>query len=173
MKTIEQYIETEMTGKIIRKRNSPLPYLLVLAVGIGFLLLMGTAHLGDSLSATCLTIGLIATALGLILTAMNFSGAMTHYVYLPTNSRMKEKKVYVSGDDYKDIADAIASGNLRPLATIRPVVSSNSAVRILASRDGACLLVQAVRDQNGHFEPETDVRPLSGTDAEAIQPLLK
>ena len=173
MKTIEQYIETEMSDKIIRKRNSLLPYLLVLAVGIGFLLLMGTANLGDSLSSTCLTIGLIATAVGLILTAMNLSGAMTHFVYLPTHSRMKETKVYVSGDDYKDIADAIASGNLRPLATIRPVVSSNSAVRILASRDGACLLVQAVRDQSGHFEPETDVRLLTGPDAEPIQHLLK
>lgn len=173
MKTIEQYIDTEMSGKITRKRNSPLPGLLVLAVGIAMWVLLCTADLGDSLSATCLTVGLIATALGLILTAMNLSGALTHFVYLPTRSRMKEKKVYISGDDYKDIADAITNGNLQPLATIRPVVSSNSAVRILASRDGECVLVQAIRDQSGHFEPETPVIRLTGSEVTHIQALCK
>ncbi len=173
MKTIEQYIETEMSGKIARKRNSPLPSLLVLAVGVVCLLLLHSVKLSDSMSATCLTVGIICTAFGLILLAMNLSGAMTHFVYLPTHSRMREKKVYISGDDYKDVADAIVSGNLQTLATIRPVVSSNSAVRILASRDGECVLVQAIRDQSGHFEPETDVRVLTGTSAAAIQHLLK
>ena len=173
MKTIEQYIETEMSGKITRKRNSPLPNLLVLAVGVGLLVLLRSMKMGDSLGTTCLTVGIICTALGLILTAMSLSGAMTHFVYLPTRSRMKEKKVYISGDDYKEIADAITSGNLQPLATIRPVVSSNSAVRILASRDGECALVQAICDQSGHFEPETDVRVLNGTAAAAIQHLIK
>lgn len=162
-----------MSSKIARKRNSPLPCLLVLAIGIGLLVLLHSVRMGDSLSATCLTVGLIATALGLILTAMNLSGAMTHFVYLPTRSRMKEKKVYISGDDYKDVADAINSGNLQSLATIRPVVSSNSALRILASHDGECALVQAIRDQSGHFEPETDVRLLTGTAAAAILHLIK
>lgn len=162
-----------MYGKISRKRNSPLPNLLVLAVGVGLLVLLRTTTLGDSLGTTCLTVGIICTALGFVLTAMNLSGAMTHFVYLPTRSRMKEKKVYISGDDYNDISDAIVSGNLQPLATIRPMVSSNSAVRILASRDGECVLIQAIRDQSGHFEPETDVRVLNGTAAAAIQHLLK
>jgi hypothetical protein len=173
MKTIEQYIETEISGKISRKRNSPLPALMVLAVGICLLVLLRTTTLGDSLGTACLTVGIICIALGFVLTAMNLSGAMTHFVYLPTRSRMKEKKVYVSGDDYKDIADAIMSGNLQPLATIRPVVSSNSAVRILASCDGECVLIQAIRDQSGHFEPETEVRVLTSTAAAAIQHLMK
>lgn len=34
MKTIEQYIDSEMSGKIAQKRNSPFLALLVLAVGI-------------------------------------------------------------------------------------------------------------------------------------------
>ena len=69
MKTIEQYIDTEMPGKIARKRNSPFLALLVLAVGIGMWALLCTVKMVDSLSATCLTLGLICTALGLILTA--------------------------------------------------------------------------------------------------------
>ena len=173
MKTIEQYIETEMSGKIGRKRNSPLPSLLVLAVGICLLMLLRTSKMEDSLGTACLTMGVICTAMGLILTAMNLSGAMTHFVYLPSRSRMKEKKIYVSGDDFKDICDAFTNGNLQPLATIRPVVSSNSAVRILASRDGEGILVQAIRDQSGHFEPETEVLLLTGNTAAAVQNLIK
>ena len=173
MKTIEQYIETEMSSKISRKRNSPLPSLLVLAVGVALLMLLQVADMGDILGTASLTLGIICTALGLILTAMNLSGAMTHFVYLPTRSRMKEKKVYVSGDDYNDIADAIVSGNLQSLATIRPVVSSNSVMRIIASCDGECVLVQANRDQSGHFEPDSEVLLLTGTAAAAIQHLLK
>ncbi len=173
MKTIEQYIDAEMNGKITRKKNSPLSSILILAVGIGLLVLLRIADMGDSLGTACLTIGIIAVALGLILTAMSLTGAMTHYVYLPTRSRMKEKKVYVSGDDYKDITDAIGNSNLQSLATIRPVVSSNSAVRILASYDGECALVQAIRDQSGHFEPETEVLPLTGTSVAAILHLVR
>lgn len=156
MKTIEQYIETEMSGIIARKRNSPLPAVLVLVVGVGMLVLMSAARMGDILSATCLTVGLIGTVIGLILTAMNLTGAMTHFVYLPTRSRMREKKVYLGGDDYRDIVEAINNGDFQKLADLSPVVSSNSAVRLLASRDGECVLVQAVHDQNGHFEPETE-----------------
>lgn len=158
MKTIEQYIETEMSGIIARKRNSPLPAVLVLVVGVGMLVLMSAARMGDILSATCLTVGLIGTVIGLILTAMNLTGAMTHFVYLPTRSRMREKKVYLGGDDYRDIVEAINNGDFQKLADLSPVVSSNSAVRILASRDGKCVLFQAIRDHNGHFEPETEVR---------------
>lgn len=173
MKTIEQYIDTEMPGKIARKRNSPFLALLVLAVGIGMWALLCTVKMEDSLSATCLTVALVCTALGLILTGMSLSGALTHFVYLPTHSRMREKKVYISGDDYKDVVEAVNNGNLQSLATMRPVVSSNSAIRILASRDGECVLVQAIRDQSGHFEPETEVRILAGPSAAGLIHLTK
>lgn len=173
MKTIEQYIESEMSGKITRKKNSPVPSILVLAIGVGLLFLIRSVSLSDSLMVASLTIGIICTAVGLILTAMSLTGAMSHFVYLPTHSRMKEKKVYVSGDDYKDIVDAIVNCNLQSLATIRPVVSSNSAVRILASCDGECALIQAIRDQSGHFEPETDVRMLLANATSAVAHLLK
>ncbi len=173
MKTIEQYIDTEMAGKIARKRNSPFIALLVLAVGLGMWGLLCTVNMEDSLSATCLTVALVCTALGLILTGMSLSGALTHFVYLPTHSRMREKKVYISGDDYKDIVEAVNNGNLQSLATMRPVVSSNSAIRILASRDGECVLVQAIRDQSSHFEPETEVRILAGPSAAGLIHLTK
>lgn len=173
MKTIEQYIETKMSGKIARKKNSPLPALLVLAIGIGMLVLLRTVKMADSLSAASLTVGLIATVLGLILTAMTLSGAVTHFVYLPTRSRMREKKVYVSSSDYKDLVEVLGEGNPQALATLRPVVSSNCAVRLLASRDGECILAQAIQDQNGHFEPETEVYLLTDHSAAALRHLTE
>lgn len=173
MNTIEEYINTEMNGKIVRKKNSPLPSLLVLAVGIGLLVLIRTKPLSDSLMATCLTIGLIATVVGFILTAMSITGAMTHFVYLPTRSRMKDRKVYVSGDDFKDIVEALGNGDLQTLATLRPVVSSNSAMRILVSADKECALIQAIRDQSGHFESETAIKVLTGKEVAAVEHLLK
>ena len=173
MKTIEQYIDTEMSGKITRKRNSPLPGLLVLAVGIAMWVLLCTADLGDSLSATCLTVGLIATALGLILTAMNLSGALTHFVYLPTRSRMRRRKCYLSIGDYQHCLDAIGSGNIGALATLLPVPGSNGALDLLYSRDHAVALLQAIRDNSGHFEPETPVIRLTGSEVTHIQSLCK
>lgn len=173
MKTIEQYIETEMSGKITRKKNSPLPSMLVLVIGVGLLVLLRTATMSDTLTTSCLTIGIICTALGLVLTAMNITGAMSHYVYLPTHSSMHEKKVYVSTEDYSLVVDAIENRNQRSLALLRPVVSSNSALRILASRDGDCALLQAGRYDTGHFEPETEVCLLTGTSAAAIQYLVR
>lgn len=173
MKTIEQYIETEMSDKIAREKSSPLVALLILAIGIAMWVLLCSTKTSDVLTTTYLTLGLICTALGLILTAMNLSGALTHFVYRPTHSRMREKKTYISSDDYKDIVDAIANGNIQSLATIRPVVSSNTAVRFIASRDGECTLIQAIRDQSGHFEPETEVRILTGPSAAGLIHLTK
>ena len=162
-----------MSNLIVRKRNSPLPALLVLIVGIGCLVLLRTVAMSDSLSATCLTVGLIATAIGLILAGMSFTGAMSHYVYVPTQSRMREKKVYVSGDDYAHLVESLAEGNMKPIATLRAVVSSNSAIRFLTSNDGECMLIQALRDQSGHLEPETEVRHLSGAAAAEVIHLTK
>ena len=173
MNTIEQYIEIEMSDKIASKRNSPLPSLLVLAVGIALLVLLRAGHMGDTLMTTCLTLGLLSTGAGLFLTGMSISGAMTHFVYLPTRSRMRERKVYVGADDYKVIAQALNDGDFQSLSTIRPIVGANTALRIISSRDGACVLVQAIHDQNGHFEPDSNVHLLAGADVVALQHLMK
>lgn len=173
MKTIEQYIETEMAGKIARKNDSSLPYILVLATGVGLMVLLRTAQMGDSLMATCLTAGLLATAAGLVLTAMSLTGAISHYVYIPTRSRMKEKKVYVSGDDYASAKRALYSGLFKVLDTIEPVVSSNQALRLFGSRDGACLIIQAGRCDTSQFEPEGEPVTLMGADASTVLSLIK
>ena len=173
IQTIEGYIAAEMDGKIVRKRNSPVTGLLLLAIGAGLLVLLFKAHLGDSLQTASLTVCAVCTAVGLLLTAMNVSGALWHYQYVPTHSRMTDRKVYLSVADYQQCTDAIGSNNAKALSTLMAVVSSNSAVRIVRSRDGAVALLQAGRYDTGHFEPETAVMLLTGTDVAAIEPLCR
>ena len=173
MNTIEQYIEAEMVGKMKRKSNSPIPNLLVLACGIVLLVVLHKVPMSDSLTATCLTLGLLGTAVGVVLTAMSLSGSMTHYVYLPTGSRMKKRKVYLGLDDYSLAVEAIASGNYKSLSTLKVTNTSNGALQLLYSRDGAIALVQAGRYDTGHFEPETPVACLTGVETATIQHLCK
>ena len=171
--TIDEYIAAEMSGKIARKAKSPLLGLLILAVGIALLVMLRMLPMGDSLMATCLTIGIIGTALGLIITAMCLTKALWHYVYTPTHSRMKQRKCYLSITDYQHCLDAIGNNNIGALGTLLPVTSSNSALSILYSRDHAVALLQAGRYDSGHFESETPVVRLVGTEVAAIEVLCK
>lgn len=173
IQTIDEYIATEMGGKIVRKKKSPVGALLLLAVGAGMLILMRTANMGDSLQAASLTAGLICLAVGLILTAMHLSGALWRYCYATTGCRMVDKKVYLSTDDYHRAVEALSDGNKTSLSNLKSVVSSNGAVRVLRSKDGALALVQAGRFDTGHFEAETPVMTLVGMEAAPIESLCR
>lgn len=171
--TINEYIAAEMDEKIVRRHNSPLSVLILLAIGAGLLILLFKADLSDSMQTATLTVCAITTAMGILLTAMTLSGALWHYLYVPTHSRMKDKMVYLSVNDYQHCVDILGSGNLAALATVMPTVSSNGAVHILKSHDGAVALLQAGRYDTGHFDPETGVVVLLGTEVAAIQQLCK
>ncbi len=173
IQTIEEHIAAEMGGKIERKRNSIVVPLTVLAVGVGLIVLLTQTHMSDALSSTCLTVGLIATALGIILTAMNLSGALCHYRYVSTGSRMKDRKVYLLADDYRKAVEALTEGRLATLGDLHPVNSSNCALRILGSQDGSIALVQPMRDESGHFVPDAPVRSFVGTEVAHIHSLCR
>ena len=171
--TIDEYVAKEMGDKIVRKAKSPLLGILILVIGIGLLALLRTQKMSDTLMSLCLTIGIIGTAIGLIITAMCLTKAISHYVYRPTNSRMRRRKCYLSANDYQHCLDCIGNNNHGALATLMPVVSSNSALDMLYSRDHAIALLQAMRDNSGHFEPESPVVRLVGTEVAAIEALCK
>lgn len=171
--TIDEYVAAEMSDKIKRKAKTPLLGLLILAVGIFLLVMLRTQKMDDTLMTLCLTVGIIALGVGIIITAMCLTGAISHYVYKPTHSRMKQRKCYLSLDDYKLCIEAIGCNNLTTLGALHPVTSSNSALNILYSRDHAIALLQAIRDNSGHFEPETPVIRLTGSEATHIQSLCK
>lgn len=173
IQSIEEYIAAEMGGKIARKHNPILAPLLVLCIGIGLLVLMTQSHLSDALSSACLTVGLIASAVGLILTAMNLSGALYHYTYVSTGSRMKDHKIYLDADDYRKAMDALSDGKAATLSDLHPVTSSNNILRILVCKDHSIALLQPLRDDNGHFSPDAPVKCLVGTEVAHIKSLCK
>lgn len=173
IQSIEEHIAAEMGGKIVRKRNSILVPLLVLIIGIGLLVLLTQSHMSDALSSACLTVGLIATVLGLVLTAMNLSGALSHYQYASTGSRMKDHKVYLTVDGYRKATDALSTGNMSSLSDLQPVTSSNTALHILVCKDDSIALVQPLRDESGHLEPDAPVKCLVGTEVASLHKLCK
>lgn len=173
IKTIEEYIATEMGGKIDRKKNFPLLGLVLLAAGVAMLVLMAGIQNADSLQTFLLTAGMICVAVGFLLTAMGLSGALFHYRYAATGSRMKERKIYLNPEDYRTAHDALTTGTPSDLATVNPVVSSNCALRVLRSKDGSIALVQGGRFDTGHFEAETPVKVLVGTEVAAIEALCR
>jgi len=171
--TIEQYIDAEMNGKIVRKRKPIAVDLLLLAIGIALLVLMTKTNMNDSLQAATLTVGLIALAVGIILTFMNISGALWYYKYVPTGSRCKDKKVYLGADDYRRAVEALNSGNKAVLGELQAVTTSNGALHILRSNDGAFALVQAGRLDTSRFEAETPVVTFSDSEVASIERLCK
>lgn len=173
MKTINEYIASEMGGKIVKHAKSPVTGLLVLAAGVALLVLMRTMAMVDSLQALVLTVGVLATGVGIVLTAMCLTGAMSHYRYEPTHSTMRERKVYLGASDFQLCRDALMGGDLAVVGKVVPVNSTNAALHLLYSRDHAVALLQAGRFDTGHFEPETEVRVLTGTEVAAIESLCK
>lgn len=171
--TINEYVAAEMGDKIVRKAKSPLLGLLLLGVGIGLVVLLSAVQMGDALQAACLTFSIIGSALGIILTAMCLTKTLWRYVYLPTRSKMRQCTCYLSNTDYQITLEAIRDKRLNLLASLPPVVSSNSALSILYSHDHAVALLQAGRYDSGHFEPETPVVCLTGTEVTHIQALCK
>lgn len=171
--TIDEYVASEMGDKVTRKAKSPLLGLVILAIGIFLLVMLRTQKMGDTLMTLCLTVGIIALGVGLVITAMCLSKTMTYYFYNPTHSRMKQRKCYLSATDYQHCLDSIGDNNIAALGTLLPVTSSNSALNLLYSRDHSIALLQAVRDNSGHFEPETPVVRLTGMEVTHIQVLCK
>lgn len=171
--TIDEYIATYMGDKIVRKAKSPLQGIFILVAGIGLLLMLHTLKLSDAMTTSCLTFGIIFTGLGIIITAMCITKSIWHYVYLPTHSRMRRHKCYLNSGDYQHCIECIGDNNITALATLLPIVSSNCALDLLYSQDGVIVLLQFVRDNSGHFEPETPVILITGTEVNAVQHLCK
>lgn len=171
--TIEQYIAAEMSGKIVSKRKPIIVDLLLDFAGIALLVLMAYAKMSDSLQAATLTVGFLTLAVGLILTFMNLSGASTYYRYVPTGSRCKDKKVYLASDDYRRAVEALNSGDKNVLGELKAIATSNGALHILLSNDGAFALVQAGRLDTSRFEAETPVVPFADSEVVAIEQLCK
>ena len=144
-----------------------------MVVGIGLLVLLRTQDMSDSLMASCLTCGIIALGVGIVITAMCITKALWHYVYKPTHSRMKACKCYLGSADYQLCLKALDTKDINALGSLTPITTANSALSLLYSKDHAIALLQAERYDSGHFEPETPVVSLYGDEVSRIMALCK
>ena len=167
--TIDQYISTEMSEKIVRRAQSPTAGLLVFAIGIVLLALMHNIAMPDNLQALVLTLGIAATGVGLVLAAMCVTQTLWHWHFQPTNSRMRRRKLYLDSADHNRCLEALSSGNVESLVQLRPIGTSNVQLQVLYTRDCAVALLQVGGLDTGHFVPESPVVQVSGDTVAALE----
>lgn len=113
--------------------------------------------MGDTLATLCLSAGIIAICIGLILTGKCLTCALSRYIYLPTHSPMPTRKCYLSISDYKISLEAININKVSVLNSLQPVTSSNNALSLLYSCVHAIALLQAGCYEGDNFVPEAPV----------------
>lgn len=170
---INEYISTQMNGKIERRGNSPLAPAIITVAGAAILLLTLTAHTFDSLQATLLSIGFLVCATGLLWVILCLSKTLWHYYYLTSSSPMRKKTIYLSAEEYHRCTEMLTDGHPEDIASIRPVPSSNNVLHLVYSRDLGLVLLQTGRMDTSRLEPNSQVVALTGSDATTIAPLLR
>lgn len=173
IQSIDEYIATQMDGKLVRKGKNPLLWIVLALVGIALIVVCFSVRLDDSLQTLLLTLGAIATLVGIVLSALCLSKTLWTYCYLPTHSWVKNRTVYLSSADYGVCREALANQHFDAIGKLQPQVSTNLGIKLLWSTDGAIALMQAGRFDIGPFEPETEVVRIEGADIGKLQSLLK
>ena len=162
-----------MAGKIERRSNSILVPVIVCAVGIISLILAYTAHPSDAFQIALLTLGFILSFTGLVWAILCVTHTLWHYHYLPTNSPMRDKTLYLSAEDFRYCSEVLNSNNTDSSKTLRPIPSSNSVLRIVYSRDMNFALLQSGHMDTSQIEPTSPVVTLSGSEVAGISSLLR
>ena len=170
---LNEYITTQMSGKIERRGNSPLVPAITALAGISILILAYTSNTNEVIQTTLLTLGFIFTATGLIWSILCISKTLWHFHYLPTNSPMRDKTLYLSAEDFRYCSEMLESGNTDTLKTLCPVPTSNSVLRIIYSRDKNFALLQTGRMDTSQMEPSSPVVTLTGANVANIASLLR
>ena len=73
IQSIDEYIATQMDGKLVRKGKNPLLWIVLALVGIALIVVCFSVRLDDSLQTLLLTLGAIATLVGIVLSALCLS----------------------------------------------------------------------------------------------------
>lgn len=170
---INEYITTQLSGKIERRGNSPLVPALIAITGITILIMAYSSNPSEVIQTTLLTLGFILAATGLIWSILCLSKTLWHYLYLPTNSPMRNKTLYLSTEDFHYCSEMLESDNISTLKTLCPVPTSNSVLRIVYSRDRSIALLQTCRMETSQMEPSSPVVTITGDNVATIASLLR
>ena len=162
-----------MSGEIERRGNSPLTPAITSAVGIISLILAYTTHPSEDIEITLLSLGFILIVTGLLWAILCITQTLWHYHYLPTDSPMRNKTIYLSSEDSRYCSEMLGNGKTDTLKTLSSLPSSNSALRIVYSRDHSIALLQACRMETSQMEPSSPVVTLRGDNVVTIASLLQ
>lgn len=152
---IEDFLKQLESEHIVEKRRpSPIPALCSLVVG-GAITFAGLAlQLPDSLRYMLISIGMILLLLGLTFIFMFFDKKTGHYVYLPTKSRIKTHKIYISSSDRELCREILQSGDLERLPQVKQNINSQFLLIIKISTDNRFAAVQ-LYEHDMSFSPIT------------------
>ena len=155
METIEQYIQSQMAGRIERRGNSPVKGIILFVAGGIVLGLAFAGSFSSNLRTALLSLGFMAAAVGLVLAVLCLTGSLWHYYHVPTRENMRRRTVYLSMGDYERCKAALQGGDLTALSEAVPLVSSNLAIQAVYCRH--MVLLQAGRAEGAQLEPVTPV----------------
>lgn len=172
IRNIDKYIIEEMADRVVRKGKSPLAWFLLLSMGLAALAASFTQGLTDSGQMLLLTLGVAAVLVGGVLTVLCLCKVLWYYRYVPTGSRVRQRLIYLSAEEYAKCCDALKEGNYSRLGNLHPQVSSLQVLQAAWSPDGAFVLLQAGRHDSGRLLPETTVARLEGAEAQAAMSWL-
>ncbi len=171
MENIKQYIDNNPGLQIAKRRQSPWTSIAILVCGIVLLILSRTLKHHDSLQMTLLSVGVIATIVGIILVLIGCLSANC-YLYQPTRSKMKMHHFYINNVDRQLVKEMLATKNVEGLKNVLPELSTNTMLDIMISTDGCFALLQ-VLEYSSYFEPATSVCILSGDTAQEVKQWIK
>ena len=161
-----------MTGQIKRRGNSPLASIITTIIGIAILIITYTTHLNEVIQTTLLTIGTLFAVAGIIWCTLCLTKTLWHYHYLPGNTPMRDKTIYLSTADFRNCTEMLENGNTEALGTLRPTLSSNMVLRIIYSVDLNIALMQTCRMETAQQEPASPVKVLTGEEVRHISTLI-
>ncbi len=179
IKSIDECISTEMSSKVATRKKVSLGGILALVCGFALLTLdhyYYSSHpfvLSDTAVTLILTVGIVSLCTGLVFTLMSISGAITYNLYIPTHSRMKRQKCYITADSYHKAIEGLRSGDKGALGLLQATVTSNHVLHVLCSKDDAFMMVQLESFDLGHGELETPVICLEGPEAAQLKSALQ
>ena len=141
--TIEQYLETLQTTKIVeKKRRSPLPSILLMLGGTALLIAVFRLPLPETVDYSLLTAGFIAIATGIALLLRVFDKKSGRYILTATKSPLRFHTFYISPGCKEICSKALAESKFAELLKLEKNNNSLSLLRIAISDDETFALVQ-------------------------------
>lgn len=172
---MEQYIDIEeymLTQKdtFVKRRKAPVSGIATLAGGTAITLLSLHLHCGEDLQMALLSFGVMAglAGFGIIL----FGCLIGQYIYLPTGSRMRSRKAFVSKADRGQLESLLKSGDLAQIDDVRKTNSSSCLLQAYVSDDKSIALVQMKDYVANNFATATPPMTFEGEQARVLERFL-